>query len=55
MATKKKAKAKSYVYALPDSVITVNGKEYRLGDSVDDWTDEQRERHRFKIKEAPAK
>jgi hypothetical protein len=39
-----------WVYALASSSLTLGGKTYRLGDSVDDWTPEQRQKHRFKIR-----
>lgn len=38
--TKKKTETK-FEYAKPDSVLTLDGKEYRLGDPCDGWTPEQ--------------
>ena len=52
MSKAKTKKATGFVYALPNSVMVINGKEYRIGDSVDDWTPEQLEKHKHKVKPA---
>lgn len=49
---KKKTEEKApqrWVYALPDSTLTIDGKTYKLGDSVDEWSEDQKKKHRFKI------
>jgi hypothetical protein len=43
---------KGWVYGIASSELrfSADGPVYRLGDSVDDWTPEQRDKHKARIK-----
>lgn len=56
MTTKKKKetpkKKESWVYYHPCSTLVVGDKTYKHGDSIDDWSDELREKHKERIRPA---
>lgn len=47
---------KRYFYNQPHSTLTINGQQYKLGDELAGLSEEQLERHRFRIRveEEPA-
>ena len=50
-----KRKTKAQVFHRPSCTLTINGKQYKHGDPVDDWPAEMLEKYADYLRPAPKK